>query len=41
VFPLSWTLDHCGPLTGSVADAAIAMQVLAGHDPLDHASAAL
>jgi aspartyl-tRNA(Asn)/glutamyl-tRNA(Gln) amidotransferase subunit A len=39
VFPLSWTLDHCGPLTGSVADAAIAMQVLAGHDPLDHASA--
>jgi aspartyl-tRNA(Asn)/glutamyl-tRNA(Gln) amidotransferase subunit A len=39
VFPLSWTLDHCGPLTRSVADAAIAMQVLAGHDPADHASA--
>jgi aspartyl-tRNA(Asn)/glutamyl-tRNA(Gln) amidotransferase subunit A len=39
VFPLSWTLDHCGPLTGSVSDAAIAMQILAGHDPLDHASA--
>jgi aspartyl-tRNA(Asn)/glutamyl-tRNA(Gln) amidotransferase subunit A len=39
VFPLSWTLDHCGPLTGSVADAAIAMQVLAGHDPDDAASA--
>jgi aspartyl-tRNA(Asn)/glutamyl-tRNA(Gln) amidotransferase subunit A len=39
VFPLSWTLDHCGPLTGSVSDAAISMQILAGHDPADHASA--
>jgi aspartyl-tRNA(Asn)/glutamyl-tRNA(Gln) amidotransferase subunit A len=39
VFPLSWTLDHCGPLTGSVSDAAIALQVLAGHDPADAASA--
>jgi aspartyl-tRNA(Asn)/glutamyl-tRNA(Gln) amidotransferase subunit A len=39
VFPLSWTLDHCGPLTGSVSDAAIALQVLAGHDPGDAASA--
>jgi aspartyl-tRNA(Asn)/glutamyl-tRNA(Gln) amidotransferase subunit A len=39
VFPLSWTLDHCGPLTRSVEDAAIAMQILAGHDPADHASA--
>jgi aspartyl-tRNA(Asn)/glutamyl-tRNA(Gln) amidotransferase subunit A len=39
VFPLSWTLDHCGPLTRSVEDAAIALQVLAGHDPQDHASA--
>jgi aspartyl-tRNA(Asn)/glutamyl-tRNA(Gln) amidotransferase subunit A len=39
VFPLSWTLDHCGPLTRSVEDAAIAMQLLAGHDPHDAASA--
>jgi aspartyl-tRNA(Asn)/glutamyl-tRNA(Gln) amidotransferase subunit A len=41
VFPLSWTLDHCGPLTRSVEDAAIAMQILAGHDPADAASAAV
>jgi aspartyl-tRNA(Asn)/glutamyl-tRNA(Gln) amidotransferase subunit A len=35
VFPLSWNLDHVGPLTRSVKDAAILLQVLAGYDPLD------
>jgi aspartyl-tRNA(Asn)/glutamyl-tRNA(Gln) amidotransferase subunit A len=39
VFPLSTTLDHCGPLTRSVEDAAIILQVIAGHDAQDPASA--
>ncbi len=32
VFPFSWTLDHVGFFTRSVADAAILLGVLAGHD---------
>jgi aspartyl-tRNA(Asn)/glutamyl-tRNA(Gln) amidotransferase subunit A len=38
VFPLSYTLDHCGPLTRTVEDCAIMMQALAGYDPHDPAS---
>ena len=38
VFPLSWTMDHCGPLAGSVEDAAIALEAMTGHDPLDPGS---
>jgi aspartyl-tRNA(Asn)/glutamyl-tRNA(Gln) amidotransferase subunit A len=39
VFPLSWNLDHAGPLTRTVKDAAIILQVIAGYDALDPASA--
>ncbi len=39
VVPLSYTLDTCGPLTWTVEDAALALQALAGHDPLDPGSA--
>jgi aspartyl-tRNA(Asn)/glutamyl-tRNA(Gln) amidotransferase subunit A len=38
VFPLSWNLDHVGPLTKSVRDAALIMQVISVHDPEDPAS---
>ncbi|MFL7869766.1 MAG: amidase, partial [Anaerolineales bacterium] len=30
-----WNLDHAGPLTRSVADAALLLQVMAGYDPDD------
>ncbi len=35
VFPLSWNLDHVGPLTRTVTDAALLLQVIAGFDPED------
>jgi aspartyl-tRNA(Asn)/glutamyl-tRNA(Gln) amidotransferase subunit A len=41
VFPLSYTLDHCGPLTWTVEDTALTMQVIAGYDPQDPACADL
>ena len=33
--PLSWSLDHLGPMTRTVQDAAVMLSVIAGHDPHD------
>lgn len=38
IIPLTLSLDHCGPMTRSVQDAAIMLNVLAGYDRLDIAS---
>ena len=35
VIPLSWNLDHAGPMARSVRDAALLLGVLAGYDPDD------
>ena len=35
IFPLSWTLDHVGPLARKVEDTASVLQTIAGRDPLD------
>jgi aspartyl-tRNA(Asn)/glutamyl-tRNA(Gln) amidotransferase subunit A len=38
IIPLTLSLDHCGPITRSVEDAALMLNVLAGYDKLDIAS---
>jgi aspartyl-tRNA(Asn)/glutamyl-tRNA(Gln) amidotransferase subunit A len=39
VVPLSWSLDHAGPMARSVEDCAIMLQALSGYDAKDPASA--
>lgn len=38
VFPEAWTLDHVGPMTRSVKDAAILLDAMSGYDPRDPGS---
>lgn len=38
VTSLSWSLDHVGPMARTVADAALVLGALVGHDPHDPAS---
>src|SRR4029434_7275307 len=35
IFPIELTLDHTGPMTATVADNALLLEVLAGPDGLD------
>jgi aspartyl-tRNA(Asn)/glutamyl-tRNA(Gln) amidotransferase subunit A len=39
VLPLAWSLDHVGPLTRSIRDAALVLNAIAGHDRGDATSA--
>jgi aspartyl-tRNA(Asn)/glutamyl-tRNA(Gln) amidotransferase subunit A len=38
VIPLSWSLDHVGPMARTVADTALLLQVIAGYDEKDTTS---
>ncbi len=40
VFPLAYSLDHVGPLTRTVRDNTLLLELIAGHDPLDPGSVA-
>jgi aspartyl-tRNA(Asn)/glutamyl-tRNA(Gln) amidotransferase subunit A len=41
VIPLAWSMDTVGPMTRTVADCALLLNVVAGQDPNDEASAAV
>lgn len=38
VFPLTYSLDHAGPMARTVGDCALLLSAIAGHDPEDPAS---
>jgi len=37
-FPLSWSLDHIGPICRNVSDVTLMLEAIAGYDPLDATS---
>lgn len=39
--PLSWSLDHCGPMARVVQDLAHMLNAIAGHDPKDPTSSSM
>jgi aspartyl-tRNA(Asn)/glutamyl-tRNA(Gln) amidotransferase subunit A len=41
VLPLAWSLDHIGPMTRTVSDAALLLRVIAGPDPADPSTVAV
>jgi aspartyl-tRNA(Asn)/glutamyl-tRNA(Gln) amidotransferase subunit A len=41
VLPLSWSMDHVGPMTRTAADCALVLAAMAGYDPADPTSSVL
>jgi aspartyl-tRNA(Asn)/glutamyl-tRNA(Gln) amidotransferase subunit A len=41
VLPLSWSMDHVGPMARSAADCALALRPMAGYDPADATTSVL
>jgi aspartyl-tRNA(Asn)/glutamyl-tRNA(Gln) amidotransferase subunit A len=41
VLPLSWSMDHVGPMTRSARDCALMLSVIAGYDPADPTTSVL
>ena len=39
ILPLAFSLDHAGPMAWTAEDCAVMLQAMAGHDPVDPASA--